>query len=218
MSNYVIQAQTLTGIADAIRAQLGTEQQYTPESMAAAIRNIQGNTSIEDEFVSRTLSGDYENNRVTQIGSNAFSGTSGLTKVVAKLAVRLKTNAFQSCGNLEECIVPSATEVQAYCFNGCTSLTKFYAPLIIIGSNAFSASGLESLVIQTVSVCNLQNSSAFNNTPIQNGTGYIYVPDDLVDQYKVATNWATYASQIKGLSEIPAEVQEWLDQQGGASA
>lgn len=35
------------------------------------------------------------------------------------------------------------------------------------------------------------------------GTGYIYVPDDAVDAYKAATNWSTYAAQIKGLSELP---------------
>ena len=63
----------------------------------------------------------------------------------------------------------------------------------------------------------MADANTFVGSGIASGTGYIYVPDDLVDQYKVATNWATYASQIKGLSEIPAEVQEWLDQQGGAS-
>lgn len=34
--------------------------------------------------------------------------------------------------------------------------------------------------------------------------GYIYVPDSLVNSYKAASNWGTYASQIKGLSEYPA--------------
>ena len=35
--------------------------------------------------------------------------------------------------------------------------------------------------------------------------GYIYVPDALVDSYKKATNWVTYADQIKPLSELPTE-------------
>ena len=35
--------------------------------------------------------------------------------------------------------------------------------------------------------------------------GYIYVPDALVDSYKTATNWSTYADQIKPLSELPTE-------------
>ena len=32
--------------------------------------------------------------------------------------------------------------------------------------------------------------------------GYIYVPDTLVSSYKTATNWKTYASQIKPLSDL----------------
>ncbi len=48
----------------------------------------------------------------------------------------------------------------------------------------------------------LSNSNAFANTPIAQGTGYIYVPDNLVASFKTATNWSTYASQIKGVSEL----------------
>ena len=31
----------------------------------------------------------------------------------------------------------------------------------------------------------------------------IYVPDALVNDYKAATNWSTYADRIKGISELP---------------
>ena len=34
------------------------------------------------------------------------------------------------------------------------------------------------------------------------GTDYIYVPDNLVDGFKIATNWSTYATQIKPISEL----------------
>lgn len=47
----MIQGQTLTGIADAIRAQLGTEKQYTPESMAAAIESIKGVDAPEESIL-----------------------------------------------------------------------------------------------------------------------------------------------------------------------
>ena len=46
-------------------------------------------------------------------------------------------------------------------------------------------------------------------TPIASGTGYIYVPDELVNTYKttdVSFGWGYYASQIKGLSELPAGI------------
>ena len=46
------------------------------------------------------------------------------------------------------------------------------------------------------------SSGAFDGSPIQNGTGYIYVPDTLLSDFQSATNWTKYASQIKGISEL----------------
>ena len=60
-----------------------------------------------------------------------------------------------------------------------------------------------------LTLCNetqsLNELYAFYNTPIANGTGYIYVADTLVDSYKTAENWSVYASQIKPLSEYVSE-------------
>lgn len=37
---------------------------------------------------------------------------------------------------------------------------------------------------------------------LKSGSCGIYVPNELVEQYKSATNWSTYASQIKPISEL----------------
>ena len=50
-------------------------------------------------------------------------------------------------------------------------------------------------------MCVLTSKYALYNTPIAKGTGYIYVPDALVNDYKKATNWSVFANQIKPLSE-----------------
>ena len=73
-----------------------------------------------------------------------------------------------------------------------------------IGQNAFYNNRvLDTLIIRTPEVCVLTTTTGvFKNTKIESGTGYIYVPDDLVESYKAATNWATYASQIKSISEL----------------
>lgn len=196
----MIQGQTLTGIADAIRAQLGTEQQYTPESMAAAIGSIQGggeDSATVDALIQRSLAGSFFNRTATFVGTNAMSNITKLEKVY----------------------MVSATELAGSAFSSCTSLIwAAFDSLNVINSSVFAGTKLQILVLRNANVCNLTSARAFDGAPIASGGGYIYVPDDLVEQYKVATNWATYANQIKGLSEIPAEVQEWLDQQGGASA
>ena len=59
--------------------------------------------------------------------------------------------------------------------------------------------------------CTLSNANVFTGTPIASGTGFIYVPDEAVETYKTATNWNTYASQIKGLSEIPQDILDELE-------
>ena len=50
-------------------------------------------------------------------------------------------------------------------------------------------------------MCVLADKDAFQGTLIASGNGYIYVPDELIEQYKTATNWSVYANQIKPLSE-----------------
>ena len=68
---------------------------------------------------------------------------------------------------------------------------------------------LEALVIDSPSIFRLTNSNAFYASSITNGgKGFVYVPDNLVDEYKSATNWTTVANQIKPLSELPQEVKD----------
>ena len=77
------------------------------------------------------------------------------------------------------------TTIKPGAFYNCTKLSKFALPNI-------------------TSVPTLSSTNNFYNTPIANGTGYIYVPDDLVESFKSATNWNTYADQIKAISEMEA--------------
>ena len=90
-------------------------------------------------------------------------------------------------------------------FSNCTNLTTLdFSNIKTIGPSFASSSSLSTLVIRnSTTLATLGNANAFTKTPIASGTGYIYVPDDLVDSYKQATNWSTFANQIKPLSELP---------------
>lgn len=73
----------------------------------------------------------------------------------------------------------------------------------------YYCNALETLILRkSDAICTLQNTNAFTGTKIASGTGYIYVPDELVDSYKTATNWSTFANQIKGLSELEVVTNE----------
>lgn len=77
-----------------------------------------------------------------------------------------------------------------------TSLNNYFLRKIVIGTN------------ETTSVATLSTapSSALSNTPFirtnSHGNAYVFVPDDLVEDYKVATNWSTIADKIKPLSDF----------------
>ena len=74
--------------------------------------------------------------------------------------------------------------------------------IVNIGTYAFA--GCESLsvvILRSTTMATLENANAFESTPIADGTGYIYVPAELVDGYK--ENWSTYADQIRAIEDYP---------------
>lgn len=132
-------------------------------------------------FVERnltSLSGDYE-----VIGIFAFSSCDTLTSIDLPNATSIGNSAFRSCPVLTSADLPNATSIGDVAFYGCNALT--------------------SVIIRTLQVCTLDFSVFGGSTPIADGTGYIYVPADLVEAYKTATNWSEYASQIRAIEDYP---------------
>ena len=74
-----------------------------------------------------------------------------------------------------------------------------------INYKAFEYSNISALILRNDKICTLYNSNAFNETPIQSGTGYIYVPRDFIEDYKVAENWSTYATQFRALEDYTVD-------------
>ena len=149
-------------------------------------------------------------NTIATIGSYAFHGCSSLslTKLPDSLT-SLKNYAFASCTSLTKVEVPAGvTLVTNSSFRTCTGLTEltYKGDITSFEIQAFYGdTSLAKIVLPNVtSVPTLTNTNVFYNTPIAKGTGLIYVPDTLVDSFKTATNWSTYADQIKPISELEA--------------
>ena len=141
----------------------------------------------------------------TSLGTSAFQNCTSLTTADLPAATSLGTSAFYGCTALTAVYFPAATSISSNAFYGCTALTAVYFPAATsISSNAFyRCTALASLTLSKNQVATLSSTSALQNTPIASGTGYIYVPDNLVDQYKAATIWVTYANQILPISQKP---------------
>lgn len=163
-----------------------------------------GDNSTLDALIDRSLT-SISDNRVTSIGTNTFNGCTYLTTAVLSSALSIDSNAFTRCSGLTTTFFPLVTTIGSNAFNACTSLAAVDFPLAAtIMTRAFvGCTSLTVFILRAQSVCTLTNADAFSNTPIANGTGYIYVPDNLVNDYKAATNWTVYAEQIKGLSQLP---------------
>lgn len=161
-----------------------------------------GSTDIEDALVTRTIT-TYTNDRITSIGSQAFRG-SKLTSISCPNVTTIEAYGLDSCSSLVDVYMPKVTSLKNYAFQKCTSLVRmeFQQKITTQGAVWINCSALTTLILRGSTMSGLGNKNCLNGTPIANGTGYIYVPDNLVDSYKANTNWSTYANQIKGLSEL----------------
>ena len=147
---------------------------------------------------------------VTSIETGAFNGCTNLALTELPSGITSMVNdAFNGCTNLALTELPSGvTSIKPRVFNGCTSLTEMtcLGNITTIETGAFTyCTKLSKFALPNItSVPTLSSTDAFHSTPIASGTGYIYVPDDLVESFKSATNWSTYADQIKAISEMGA--------------
>lgn len=118
------------------------------------------------------------------------------------------TAAFQDCYALAEVAIPDGvTVIQSNAFNGCTGLSSLTIPSSVtsIAASAFyNCTGIKFYdFTRHTAVPTLANANAFSGIAAD---CEIRVPASLVDTWKAATNWSTYADQIVGI------------QQGGGSA
>ena len=85
------------------------------------------------------------------------------------------------------------------------SLNNYFLRKIVIGSSSTSTIA----TLSTAPTTGLANTPFVRTNP--HGNAYVFVPDDLVDQYKEATNWSLLADKIKPLSDYSDNY--WGDQE-----
>ena len=133
---------------------------------------------------------------------------------------------FYGCVVLSSPIILNTDNVTNFrcMFTGCCKietidLSKYNISYYADSSNMFGGCcSLKKLIIRSFGDYSIYNN-AFNDcyhiigqtdaqyNPNGNKDGYIYVPDDMVDTLKADSNWSTYATQIKPLSELPEDEQ-----------
>lgn len=175
---------------------------------------------------------------LTSIAEFSFCNYSSLIKIDANWdnITSIDKRAFYQCIqlNIDELKLPKLKTLGTGVFRGCnlhkildlgeiTSIEDstyyegtFYQnkklkavifPLSIsyIGNNNFvGCTSIKAFIVKALTPPTA-SSSIFHDT---NSTFVIYVPDASVEAYKTATNWSSYASRIKGISELPSDNAE----------
>lgn len=164
-----------------------------------------GETSVEDGLLTGAITGMYQNDRVTSIGGCRLRATQ-ITGLSCANVTSIGSEGLRDCSQLATVNLPKCETLSGYSIGLCPKLTTadFGSLKSVAAYSFYNDTLLSKLIIRSDAVCSLANVNALTGTAIAGGTGYIYVPDTLVNSYKKATNWSTYANQIKGISTLPA--------------
>ena len=143
--------------------------------------------------------------KVTALDRGAFTN-SAIQQADFPLVTTIGDGCFKQARNLRSANLPLVTALPADAFRNSSIRTADFGAVTNINRTAFTDyTSLETLIIRTPSVCVISDISvALRGSKIASGTGYIYVPDNLVDSYKAATNWVALANQIKPISALEA--------------
>lgn len=110
------------------------------------------------------------------------------------------TNVFNNCLTLEHVDIAAKATIGSYMFYNCQKLVNVSIPKEVTTIAASAFYGCSSVKVfdfsNHTSVPTLENVNAFSNIPAD---CEFRVPAALYDEWKAATNWSTYASQIFGV-------------------
>lgn len=184
---------------------------YLPVCTSIGSGNFNNCTGITEVDLPEVVSAPYQNQfsnciNITKVSAPKLQTLFGLqamtnlTEVYAPKAKSITTSAFENCRSLQSLTLDftEITNIPSWCFCNCLSLT-----------GTFDFAKLETISTQGFQNCTfniiLRNSTIVECTgynALAGFTGKVYVPDNLLNNYKVATQWADIQSNIYPISDI----------------
>lgn len=139
------------------------------------------------------------------IGENAFLSCDGLQNLSLPSATTLYGGALALCSALETVNLPSVKSVGELAFKNCTMLkTVDMGAVESVGAQAFlRCTALKAVIVRneaSVCVCDL---TAFDDTPIITGTGFVYIPSSMWDYY--AAGYGNYIAIFRKLEDYTVD-------------
>ena len=152
-----------------------------------------------------TINGEYIDDEIKYLRYGAFADCKNITKVSLPSCEEFGGNyVFYNMVDVTEFSLPKVKRGSfGATFMGCSSVTKIDLSGLggaEIGAQCFrNCPNLQTVILGGNTMNTLANTNALFGTPT---TMSIYVPDDLVDDYKANSTWASYVSRIKPRSAL----------------
>ena len=182
----------------------GDNRNYVYRSSVQKIEIGNGVTSIGNSafYSCYSLASITIPNGVTNIVGSAFYSCYSLASITIPNGVtNIVDSAFNNCRSLASITIPNGiTSIGDSAFNNCYSLASITMPngITSVGDSAFK--NCRGVAFYDFTACTtvptLASTNAFTGIPAD---CQIRVPAALVDTWKAATNWATYADHIVGV-------------------
>lgn len=193
-----------------------------------------GDDVVIDSIIQRTIT-EFKDNSIAVLGASAFKCCTALVEVDLPNVQYYYNSAFEECTSLKQVNLPELIDAypnsySTYLFQKCSALEKIVLPKLVSANKMFSyctnlkVIDLPSATAWGSNVCQqctsldtiiLRNTTGvatmgvvtnnITHSKIASGEGYIYVPAALVDSYKAATNWSTYADQFRALEDYTVD-------------
>ena len=170
----------------------------------------QYNLSWDKYSIDKWLDTDVQEVDMTQIdelksigmvGEAAFKGLTNLKKVILPNTIEvIDREAFANCTALTSIKLGGnkLDEIGNNAFSGCTKLTRIDIPKNVsrIRGGAFDdCNALQTIILRHTEVAPFHNELGYLNVTI-------YVPDNLVEEYRKDMDWKPYKDKIKPISEL----------------
>lgn len=190
--------------------------------------NVELNAFLSDDLT------EFKSESITELRAYAFAHCNKLAKIDIPNCVTILDLCFNSASVLEEIeILKSGSVSGQQTFQYCTNLKKFILPLFFVSNipvsmfagcsklqlvdintvslaaSSFSdCPNLKTLIFRKISGVNSISSSSGIPTNFRS-SGFVYVPETTLGQYKTATNWSTIADRIIKLEGTIYEDVYW---------